>query len=90
MGSPGNGLTNSLYIRTKRSNKKQNTRFYITDITNQYLSNFLRKFKNSPYLCYKSKQVQNEPTESYFLLIKHITKLMKINRYVQILTNFVK
>ena len=78
MGRPGKGLNNSLALTTKRSNNKQKERFNITDITNQYFRKLLSKFKNSPYLDYKSKQVDNDPTEAYFFLIKHITKLMKI------------
>ena len=49
----------SLYIRNKRSNKKKKARFAITDITKQDLRKFLKNFKNSPYLGYKSKQVRN-------------------------------
>ena len=70
------------------SNKKQNSRFAITEITNQDFSKFLNKFKNSPYLVYKSKQVYNEPTEAWLFLIKQITKLMKIKRHIW--PNFVK
>ena len=47
---PGNGMTNSLSLRTKRSNKKQNARFDITDITNQYFRKLLNKFNNLSYL----------------------------------------
>ena len=70
------------------SNKKQKARFSVTDITNQYFRNFLKKFKNSPYLGYKSKKVHDEPTEAYFLLIKPITRLMKSERRSR--PNFVK
>ena len=73
MGITGKGLTNSLALRTKRSNNKQKARFAISRITNQDLRNFLKKFNNSPYLGSKSKQVHNEPTKAYFFLIKHIT-----------------
>ena len=90
MRKPGKGLTNSMYLRTKRSNKKQNARFSITGITNQEFRKLLKRFNNSPYLGYKSKQVHNEPTEAYLFLIKHITKLIKIKRHVRIHTNFVK
>ena len=72
------------------SNKKQKERFSITNTTNQDFRNFLKKFKNSTYLGYKSKQIQDEPTEDYLLIIKHITKLMKTERNVRICTNFVK
>ena len=78
MGRPGKGMTTYLTLSTKIPNKKKNSRFSITDITNQYFRKFLKKFKNSPYLGYNSKQVHNEPTESYFFLIKYITKLIKI------------
>ena len=77
MGRTGKGLTTSLALRPKRLNKKQKARFAITNITNQDFRKLLKKFKNSPYLGYKTKQFQNEPTESYFFLIKYITKLMK-------------
>ena len=70
MGRPGKGMTTSLDLSTKGSNKKQNAMFAITEITNQSFRKFLGKFKNSPYLGYKSKQDHNEPTEAYLLLIK--------------------
>ena len=90
MGRPCKGLTASLNIMIKISNKKQTERFSITDTTKQYFIKLPNKFNNSPYLGYKSKQVHNEPTEAYLFLIKHITKVMKSERHVQIRTNFVK
>ena len=45
MGRIGKGVTTSLYLGTKKSNKKQKEGFEITGINNQYLSNFLKKFK---------------------------------------------
>ena len=59
----GKGMTISLALRTKISNKKQKSRFATTDINHQDLRGLLKKFKNSPYLYYKSKQVNNEPNE---------------------------
>ena len=59
------------------SNKKQTARFSITEMTNQGFSKLLKKYNNSPYLGYKSKQVHDEPTEAYSFLIKNITELMK-------------
>ena len=82
MGRPDKGLTNSLDLRTKSSNKKKKTRFAITDITNQDFRNFLNKLKNSTYLGYKSKQFHNEPTDAFLLLIKYITKPMKRERRI--------
>ena len=76
MGIPGYGLATSLDLITKRSNKKQKARFLISDITKQNFSKLLKNVDNSPYLGYKSKQVNNEPNEFYFLLIKHITNLI--------------
>ena len=76
MGRSVKCLNISLYLSTKIPNKKQKSRFDIADITNQYFREFLKKFKNSPYLGYKSKQVHNEPTEVYFFLIKNITNLI--------------
>ena len=38
---------------------------------------------NSPYLGFKTKQVYNEATYSYFFLIKHITKIIKSERHVR-------
>ena len=90
MGRSGKGLINSLYLSTKRSNKKKKQRFSINYITNQYFRKLLKKFNNSPYLGFKNKQVHNESTEAYLFLIKHITKVMKSERHVQIRTNFVK
>ena len=77
-------------ISTKRPNKKQKTKIYITDITNQYFSKFIKEFKSSPYICYKKKQVHNEPTESYFILINHISKFIKTNKRVWLRTKGVK
>ena len=62
----------------------------MTEITNKDFRKLLKKFKNSPYLGYKSKQVHNEPTGDYLFPIKNITKLMKSKRNIQICTNFVK
>ena len=90
MGRPGKWLTVSMFHRANVSNKKQKARFSITNITKQDFRKFLRKFNNSLYLCYKSKQVQNEPTEAYSFLIKHITNIIKTERHVLISTNFVK
>ena len=73
-------MTTYINLRTKRSNKKQKSRFAINDITNQDFRKLLRKFNNSPYLGLKSKQVHNEPTEAYLFLIKQITKLMNNKR----------
>ena len=64
MGRTGKGLNTSLDLSNKRSKKKQKPRFAITEITNQYLRDFLNNFKNSPYIGYKSKQVHNKPTEA--------------------------
>ena len=77
-------------LRTKRKNNKQKARFTITDINNQEFRKFLKKFRNSIYLCYESKQVHNETTEDYFFLIKHITKVIKSKRHIIICSNFVK
>ena len=84
---PGKGLTTSMDLSTKNSNKKKKVRFDITDITNQYFRKLLKKVKNSPYPSYKIKQVDNEPTMAYFSLITHITKPTKRERRVQ--PNFV-
>ena len=46
MGRLGKGLITSLSLRTKRSNKKQKSKFAITDITNQYFRKLLKKFNN--------------------------------------------
>ena len=55
MVRPGKGLTNYLGLRTNRPNKKQNSSSSITDDFRE----LLKKFDNSPYLYYKSKQVHN-------------------------------
>ena len=86
----GKELTTSLDIRTKSSNKKEKTGFVITEVTNQDFRKFLKKFKNSSYLGYKSKQVHNEVTEAYFFLITYITKLIISKRHVQLHTKGVK
>ena len=77
-------------LKTRISNKKQKSRFSITDITNQDFRKLLKKFKNSPFLCCKSKQVHNQPTEAYFFLIKKTTKLIKTKRHIRIRTIFLK
>ena len=64
MVRPGEGLNTSLDLRTKSPNKKQKTRFSITDINNQDFRNFPKEFKNLSYLGYNSKPVHNEPTEA--------------------------
>ena len=85
MGRTGKGA-----LSTKGPNKKQKAIFSITNITKQYFGNLLKKFDNSPFLDYKSKEVHNEPTEDYLFLMKYITKLMKSERHVQLHTKFVK
>ena len=82
MGRMIKGVTTSLDLMNKGSNKKTKVRFSITDITKQDFSKSLNKFENSLYLGYKSKYVHNEPTEAYFLRIKHINKLIKSERHV--------
>ena len=72
-----------LDLITKITNKKLSAGFTITGVTNQYFRKFLKKFNNSPDIGYNKKQVHNEPTEAYFFLIKHISKIMKIVRHVQ-------
>ena len=64
MVTPGKGLTASISIRTKGPNKKQKGIFPITDITKHNFRKLIKKFNNSPYIGYKSKQVYNEPTEA--------------------------
>ena len=81
MGGPGKNLNTYMDLITNRSNNKQKASFVITDITNQDFSKFLKKFKNSPYLIYKNKQVHNEPTEFYLFLIKQISKLIKSDQH---------
>ena len=76
----GKGINNSLDLSTKRSNKKQNAMFSITDINKQYFRKLLKKFDNSPSIGYKIKKVHNKPTEAYLLLIKQITKMIKCKR----------
>ena len=90
MVRPENGMTSSLALRTKIPNKKQKTRFAITDITKQDYRKFLKNFESSPYLGYNIKQFHNEPTEDYLFLIKHITKRIKSSIRVWLSTNFVK
>ena len=57
------------WISVPNVQKDKNARFAISDISKHDFSNFFNKFKNSPYICYKIKQVHNEPTEAYFSLI---------------------
>ena len=90
MERPGKRLTNSLALRTKRVDKKQNAKFAINDITNQDLRDLLKFFNKLPYLGYKHKHVYNEPTEAYFYPTKHITKLIKSKRHIWLRTKGVK
>ena len=78
MRRPVKGVTTSLTLWSKIPNKKQKARFSITDITHQDLSKLNKKFNNSPFISYKSKQIHNERTEAYLLLIKKITNIVKI------------
>ena len=57
-------MTTSLDLRTKIPKNKQKARIAITEVTNQVFKKFLKEFKNSPYLGYKSKHVHNEQTEA--------------------------
>ena len=82
MGSPGEGMTASLALRTNITKNIQKARFAITDITKQELMKLLKEFNNSLYLGYNNKQIRNKPTNDYFFLIKRITKLIKSKRHV--------
>ena len=88
MGRPGKGMTISLALRTKNPNTKQKSRCAITEITKQDFRKILKKFNNSPYLDYNSKQFHNKPTDDYLFLIKYITKIIKSKRHVQLSTIF--
>ena len=90
MGRSGKGLTTSLTPKTKITDKKQKSRTAITDITHQEFIKLFKKFKNLPHLCYKKKQVHNEPTEADFFLIKHLSKLLKTKNHVLLRTLRVK
>ena len=90
MGRSGKRLINSLTLSIKIPNKKQKTSIYITDITNQYFRNLLKMFNSLPYLCYKKKQIHNEPTEYYLFLIKNISKQIKIKKHVWLRTKIVR
>ena len=50
----------------------------------------MKKFDHSSYIGYKSKQVHNEPPDTYFLIIKYSTNIIKIKRHVQTHTKGVK
>ena len=69
MGIPVKGLNKSLALRTK-SLKNKKGKFSITDITKQDFRKLRKKFDNSPYLGYKSKQAHNESTKDYFRLLR--------------------
>ena len=90
MGRSGKGLTTSLTFSRKGINKKQKARNTITDITNQYFSSFLKEFKILPYIGYNRKQVNNEPNEAHFFLIKDISKLIKSKNHVPLRTKIIK
>ena len=89
-GRSGNGVTNYLTLSTNRKNNKHKSRTAIDEITNQYFSKLLKKFKNLPYLGYKKKQVHNEPTESHLFPIKQVSKLIKIKKHVPLCTKRVQ
>ena len=78
MRRPVKGVTTSLILWSKITNKKQKARFSIIDITHEDLSKLHKKFNNSPFISYKIKQIHNERTEAYLLLIKKITNIVKI------------
>ena len=50
----------------------------------------LKDFSNYSNLCYRSKQIHNEPNEAYFFLINHISNRIKINKHFRIFTKGVK
>ena len=61
-------MTIPLYLMTKSRDKKLKARFTIPEITNQDFRKLLKKFKNSPYICYKMKQVHIEVTDAFFCI----------------------
>ena len=90
MGISFDGLTTSLTLSNKRPNNKQKARIVITDINNQDFRNFLKEFKNSPYLVYKRKKSHNERIDAYFFLFKHIFKSVKTKNHVRLCTKGAK
>ena len=84
MERTGKDMNTSMFLRTKSPNNKQKARTSITVITNQGFRDFLKEFKTSLYLGYRKKQVHNEPTESYFLLINQFYKIIKSKKHVWI------
>ena len=90
VGRSGKRVTTSLTLNLKKPNQEQKARTSNIAITNQDFREFLKKFKNLPYLGYKKKQVINEPTETYFFLIKDIYKTIKRKKHVMIHTKIVE
>ena len=82
----GKGLTVSLSIITKSTNKKQKSWTAITDITNNDFSKLPNYFINSLYIGHNNKHFHNEPTEDYFFLIKQIFNTIQIKKHVRICT----
>ena len=83
-------MTKYLTLSTERPNQKQKARTAITGITPKEFRKLLNKFKNLPHLGYNKKQVHNEPTESYLLLVRHISNILKSKKHVQLRTQRVK
>ena len=78
-----NGLTASLFLRTRRRSKnKQKARNATTDDAFQKFVEILEEFKDVPCPGYSMKQEKKQPNESYYFLVKQVSKLLKINKQV--------
>ena len=87
VGRSGRGLTTSLNIRSRRMSKnKQKARNTNICVAIQTFVEILEEFKDVYYTGYSRKKAKNQPTKSYYFLVKQISKLLKSNKQVLIRT----
>ena len=72
-------MITSLGLKAKtRPNKHKKARYAIKNVSKKDLSNIIREFDKLTYKSYERRRPNNEPTDSYFYLARHIGKCMMI------------
>ena len=77
MGRSGKGLVTALAFNTKvRSPKYKKARYAIRNVSEKELSKIIKEFEKIGKLPYEKKMPKNEPTPSYFHLVRQLVKCM--------------
>ena len=67
----------SLGLKAKaRTKKYKKARYAIGNVSKKDLLKIIREFEKLPYESYEKKRPMNEPTDSYFYLVRQLVKCM--------------